>query len=419
MAPLQHPSRLFALCYVLAMFGAFIAFVPLGALILPQKIASINGIAALGGPVRALSWLLVGGGVMAGVGNIAAGHVSDRFYRRRGNRRQMIAIGLAVVVITLAALGAAESFIGMLFAILAFQLALNILLSPLVALTVDYVPDRQKGAMAGWLGLALPAGSMSVTILVAAGPIGPFAQTAFAGLMVIALVAPLVWLWPVPDRISAAVASAHDDQGARGTPGLARNFALAWVARLLVQFAAAAILPYLYFYVADIARPGAGPAGIAEGVGILAFAFAVASIAGALGAGWLSDRFARRQPVLVTTAGGVAVAMLLLATTTNWTLIVVAYTLFAAALGGFLAVDSAFVAQLVSASGRRATLLGVMNLTNTLPGIMAPAATLLVIGDSVGATGMLIVLKVSAGGALIAAFCASRIATPSPAIRLG
>lgn len=412
MDPIQHRSRLFALCYVLAMFGAFIAFVPLGALILPQKIADVTEIAALGGPVRALSWLLVAGGIMAGVGNIAAGHLSDRFYRRQGSRRQMIVIGLAVTVGTLVALGAAKSFVGLMLAMLAFQLALNMLLAPLVAMTVDYVPDRRKGAMAGWLGLALPAGSLSVTILVAAGPIGPFVQTAFAGLIVIALVAPLVWLWPVPEPISATAVWAHDDQSAPGARDLARNFALAWAARLLVQFAAAAILPFQYFYVADIARPGASTAEIAQGVGILAFAFAVASIAGALGSGWLSDRLTRRQPVMATMAGAVAVAMLLLASTTSWTLIVIAYALFAAALGGFLAVDSAFVAQLVSASGRRATLLGVMNLTNTMPGIMAPAATLLVIGDSVGATGMLMVLKISAGGALIAALCASRITTP-------
>ncbi len=414
-----QPSRLFALFYVLAMFGAFIAFVPLGALILPQKIANIAGVANLGGPVPALSWLLVAGGVMAGVGNLAAGHLSDSLFRRGGSRRQMVAIGLAATVVALAMLGAAESFIGLLLATLAFQLALNFLLSPLVALTADYVPDRQKGAMAGWLGLALPVGSLSVSILVATGPIGPFAQTLLAGFMLILLVTPLAGIWPVPAPVSASIARTHDRHGASRAPGLARNFTLAWLARLLVQFAAAAILPYLYFYVADIALAGANLVEVAHGVGTLAFAFAVASIAGALGAGWLSDRFARRQPVLVTTACGVAVAMLLLATSTNWTLIIIAYALFAAALGGFLAVDSALVAQLVSHSGRRATLLGVMNLTNTLPGIMAPAATLLVIGDSVGATGMLIVLKISAGGALIAAFCASRIATPSPVIRPG
>lgn len=406
------PTRLFSLYYVLAMFGAFIAFMPLGALILPQKIAMIAGIADDGGPVRALSWLLVLGGVAAGLGNIAAGHVSDRLFQARNSRRQMIGIGLATVVAALAAVGAAQSFGGLMLAMLAFQLALNILLAPLVALTVDYVPDRQKGAMAGWLGLALPAGSLAVTALVAVGAaarVGLHGQLALTGLMVILLVAPLLWRWPVPDRIAHGAARSAEGADAIGAPGLIGNFVLLWTARLLVQFAGAAILPYLYFYVADIARLGANPEAIAQGVGILALAFALASIAGAPGAGWLSDRLDRRQPVLVVTAGAVAAAMLLLATAASWPLIVCAYALFAAGLAGFLAVDSALVAQMVSASERRATLLGVMNLTNTLPGIMAPAATLMLIGNGVGTGGMLMVLKLGAAGAALAALCCSQI----------
>ncbi len=410
------PARLFARYYVMAMVGAFIAFMPLGALILPQKIAMIAGIAGHGGPVRALSWLLVAGGVVAGLGNIAAGLVSDRLYRARNSRRPMILAGLVVVAMAFAGLGAARSFGALMLAMLAFQLALNMLLAPLVALMVDYVPDRQKGAMAGWLGLALPAGSFSVTVLVALGaawPIGLGGQLALTCVMVVLLVVPLIWRWPVPERIEQVSAAASGGGDAAPAPGLARNFALAWMARLLVQFAAAAILPYLYYYVADVARRGAGPQATAEGVGILALAFALASIAGALGAGWLSDRLDRRQPVLAAAAGAVAAAMMLLATATSWPVIVAAYALFAAGLAGFLAVDSALVAQMVSASERRATLLGVMNLTNTLPGIMAPAATLMIVGDGVGAAGMLTVLKLGAGGAIIAAVCGSRISLPT------
>lgn len=408
-----HSSpRRFVLCYVLAMFGAFIAFVPLGTLILPQKIAIITGVADRGGQVRALSWLLVAGGTMAGMGNIAAGYISDRVYRTRGSRRHMIAIGLLAVVLALAALAAAQSFDTLMLAMLVFQLALNMLLSPLVALTVDYVPDRRKGEMSGWLGLALPVGSLSVTALVAIGSIGSVGQLAVESVTVLVFVAPLLWLWPVPERICHTSTIANDERGPQRAPGLVRNFAWAWVARLLIQFAAAAILPYLYFYVAEIARPGASTAMVADGVGILALVFAAASIVGALGVGWLSDWLNRRRPLLVATSVTVAVSMMLLIMATSWPLTVIAYALFAAGLAGFLAVDSALVAQLVSATGRRATLLGVMNLTNTLPSIMAPAATLFVISDRVGAIGMLIVLKIGAAAAVIAACCGSRIRVP-------
>lgn len=401
-------SRWFASCYVLAMFGAFVAFMPLGALILPQKIAAIPGIG--GGAVRALSWLLVAGGIMAGIGNIVAGYASDHAYRRTGNRRGIIVGGLVAVIVTLTGLALANSFEQLVLAMLAFQLALNLLLSPLVALMVDYVPDGQKGRMAGWLGLALPVGALSVTLLVALPPWGPAAQLAVTMAMVVALVAPLAMFWPVPERLAPPAPPTDRPSTMGSRSGLMRNFVLAWIARLLVQFAAAAILPYLYYYVADVAKPGASPVQVAEAVGVLAFAFTVASIVGGLAVGWVSDRVGRRQHVLVASAGIVAIAMLMLATVSGWPLVVVAYALFAVGLAGFLAVDSALVAQLVSASERRATLLGVMNLTNTLPGVMAPVTTLLIIGDgSGGATRMVVVLKLAAIGALIAAFCGWRI----------
>lgn len=402
---------LFAALYVLAMCGAFIAFVPLGMLILPQKIATIAGIDNGGGPVRALSWLLLAGGVMAGFGNIVAGHTSDRLYRSRGDRRGLIGLGVVLVIASLAILSDAQSFVALVVAVLIFQLAINMLLSPLVALLVDYVPDGEKGSIAGWLGLALPVGSLSVTLLVALGSSGPKGQIVVIMLLVTALVAPLLIRWPMPAPI-APVRPFYQNGGQTRPTGTSRNLALTWVARLLIQFAASAILPYLYYFVAEIARAGEPPVRTAEAVSTMAFAFALASIAGGLGAGRLSDRIGRRQPVLVATALMVALGMILLATLADWTLIILAYVLFAVGLAGFLAVDSALVAQLVSASDKRATLLGVMNLTNTLPGFLAPTVTLLALGDGMGAEAMLTVLKLAALGAIIAALCGSLIRVP-------
>lgn len=405
------PGRvgLFSLCYILAMFGAFVAFMPLGALILPQKIATIDGVN--GDPVRALSWLLVAGGIMAGTGNIVAGHVSDRTYRRAGNRRRVIALGLVATLATLGLLAAAHSFATLLFAVLAFQFALNLLLSPLFALMVDYVPDRRKGRMAGWLGLALPVGSLSVTLLVALPPIGVAGQLAVTAAIVLVLVAPIVLLWPVPEPVPVAQPTAQPGSAKPSrSAGLVSNFALAWVARLLVQFAAASILPYLYYYVADIARPGADLAEVAQSVGQLAFVFSVSSVVGGLAVGWISDRVGQRQPALVTSAVMIAASMLLLANAQGWLGIMAAYSLFAVGLAGFLAVDGALVAQLVSTSERRATLLGVMNLTNTLPGVMAPTIALLLIDDGSGSGWrMVFVLKLAAIGSLASAFCGGRI----------
>lgn len=406
----QKLSRSFAFLYVLAMFGAFITFVPLAALILPQKIATVDDIAPAGA-VRALSWLLVGGGIMAGIGNIIAGHFSDQIFKRTGSRRGLIRIGLFGIIATLAAFGAAKSFAGLMLAMVAFQLALNALLSPLVALLVDYVPDMKKGRMAGWLGLALPVGSLAVSVLVALPAIGTAWQLTLIILVATGLISPLLHYWPAPsepDDPASTLATADPKVAPPGS--LKRDFALAWTSRLLVQFAAATILPYLYYYVADVANPGANPTDVATGVGVLSLTFTGASVGGGLILGWVSDRLKKRGVVLVSSAGMVSVSMLMLATITSWPAIIAAYALFAAGLAGFLAVDSALVAQLLSTSSRRATLLGLMNLTNTLPGVLAPATTLFILGGgSGGAARIVIVLKLAAVSALLAAICGSQI----------
>lgn len=394
------------------MFGAFTAFMPLFALILPQKVATLPDLAG-GAAVQTLSWILVAGGVAAGSGNIVAGAISDALFRHTRSRRLLITVGAVALAASLAALAVADSFAQVVLAIVAYQLALNLMLSPLVALIVDYVPDHQKGRMAGWLGLALPFGSLMVTVLTIAAPVAPGASTTVALtitiLVVLALVAPLIVLWPVPPLIAPETAMETAAQARRRW--VLHDFILAWTARLLVQFAAAAICPYLYFYVADVVRPVGGVRAIGAAVGVLAFTFAILSVAGALYVGWVSDRLRRRRAPLAIAAILVAVSMAILSVAPGWPLSVAAYGGLAAGLAGFLAIDSALVAQLVADNSRRATLLGVMNLTNTLPGILAPALTLVVIGEWGEALPMVLVMQVAAGGALVAAFCGSRLRT--------
>ena len=398
------------------MFGAFAAFVPLFALTLPQKIATVPGLGG-GRAVEALSWILVAGSVAAGGGNIVAGAISDALFRRTRSRRRMIAAGVVAVVAGLASVAVARSFAELVLAIVAFQLALNVLLSPLVALMVDYVPDERKGRMAGWLGLALPFGSVMVTLLAMFAPVSagsnPIVSLFITMLVVLVLTAPLVVLWPVPALVSIELdpPDAIPLSGQRERRALIADFMLVWTARLLVQFAAAAILPYLYFYVANVLRPPGGAAAIGPAVGALAFAFAVMSMAGAIGIGWISDRLGHRRAPLAMAAMLVAICMATLSIAPVWPLTVVAYGCFAAGLAGFLAIDNALVAQLVAANPRRATLLGVMNLTNTLPSILAPAMALAVIGAQGETIRMVLVLQAAAVGAVVAALCASRIRT--------
>ena len=96
----------------------------------------------------------------------------------------------------------------------------------------------------------------------------------------------------------------------------------------------------------------------------------------------IPDSAARSIATAANTASSVLAALVCaaslaaLATLEDWRAIVTAYATFVAALTAFLSIDAAMVAQMLGSEPRRGALLGLMNLTNTLPSVIAPALTL-------------------------------------------
>lgn len=90
--------------YALANLGAHIGFMPLILLLLPRRVEAL----APAGKVELLSWLLLIGGIAASIAHIIAGHAGDRWLARHGNRRGLIALGLAALVAAYGLLGWAQ-----------------------------------------------------------------------------------------------------------------------------------------------------------------------------------------------------------------------------------------------------------------------------------------------------------------------
>lgn len=395
------PSRagIFSFLYAAAMVGAFVAFIPVLTLIVPQRVTGLSGTDDL----QFLSLLLLCGAVMAGAANIVAGFVSDAVFQRSGHRRALIVLGLVCVLGSFVLLAGARTKGGLLLAVLVFQFSVNVLLAPLTALMVDYVPDRQKGRVAGWLGLALPLGNAAVSI-VAQVP-GLAGQFLALSALVVALTLPLLWFWPVPgEPIGAACVGLVDAL----RPSHAKlDFVRAWAARFLVQFAAAGMIYYLYYYVSGfvVFDHVAGPAQVAGAIGHLSLIFAALSVCGGLAAGFLSDSLDRRPLVLSACAMMVGLALLMLALVHDWLWVMFGYGVFAAGLSGFLSLDSALVAQLVVHQRRPATLLGVMNLTNTLPAVIAPMFALMAHDGERASQNILLLLFAASCAAILAGYC--------------
>jgi MFS family permease len=361
--------------YGLALFGAHLSFMPLLVLLLPRRVEAL----ASGNAATALSQILLIGALVASVANIGAGNLSDRWMRRHGNRRVPIALGVALTLASYIWLAAAGSLPALTAAVIVFQLSVNGMLSPLAALLTDHFPHHEKGRISGLANAALPLSSAAVAPLVWLFPGDHPGAFLLTGTLAVACIAPLVVIWPFAgpaSQLPAPALPASDPVSSRR-----RDFALAWIARFIVQLGAAFIIGYLYVFVGTHSSQAgsADEAETARRIAALALFATLFATLSALACGRLSDRLRRRRVPLAIAAICAGLALAILGSDPGWVVFLAAYALFHAGLAGFLAIDTALVAEMVTANGRRAALLGIMNLTNTLPSVLAPGIALIVL----------------------------------------
>ena len=103
-----------------------------------------------------------------------------------------------------------------------------------------------------------------------------------------------------------------------------------------------------------------------------------------------------------------ALSLVVLGSRPSPQLFVVAFVLFQLFLSAYLAVDTALIAQLTGHHPRRGAILGAMNLTNTLPAVLAPLLTLQAMSLAGGEMPYDLIYKVCALGLLVATIAVLR-----------
>lgn len=363
--------------YGLAFLGAHLAFMPLLILLLPRRVEAV----ASSSVAELLSWLLLVGGIVAGLAHIAAGHLSDHWFARAGNRRGLIAIGAGLLALAYAGFMFAVTPAMLFAALIFFQLALNCCFAPLGALLADHFPDAVKGRLGGLMNAALPASTLLVVPIAWLFPADDPLAFLIVGAVAVGCILPLLLSWPMsnvqPER----------DSGTHGKPArnpqLRRDFLIAWLARLLVQLGAAFVIGYIYLFITVTQGCDASwsAIGASEILAILTAPTALLAILSTLLSGYASDaRSARRAPLCIA-ATIFAIGLAILASAPDPVWFIIAYALFQVGLSAFLSIDTALVAQLVAHHPRRGMLLGVMNLSNTMPSVIVPAIALAAFGD--------------------------------------
>jgi len=330
-----------------------VAYVPLLTLLLPAKVASLAG----GAQVEWLAIATLTGAIAASLGNIAWGWASDA----TGSRRVWAVAGLILTIASYVPLSNAVTPSAIVAAVIAYQLALNMLLAPLAAWAADCVPDRRKGLLGGLLGAGPMFGALAGVVATLPALSETWMRMAAVCVLVVLLTAPLLLLR------SAVFSEGPADQAASRQQRTRADFALLWVARLLVQVAGSFLFGFLFYYFQTLSD-----APMLEGVARLSALAVLLAFPVALLFGTLSDRLGRRKPFLLVAAGAAAAGLALMASASELLPSAIGYTLFGCGSAVFLALHSSYAMQLLPSPAHRGRDLGVLNLTNTLPAIVAP-----------------------------------------------
>ena len=341
------------------------------------------------------------GALVALVANPLIGLSSDRTTSRFGRRHPWTLAGALVGAAGLAVLSAAASVGVMVLGWCLVQAGLNGMLASLTSAVPDRVPVRQRARVGGLVGvsqmLGTVLGAVVVTVLVTGLAAGYLACAALvvAGACAFVLITPdarlpraarppLRWreLWVSPRR--------HPD------------FAWAWCAHFMINLGNAFGTLYLLYFLGDVVRHPAPE----DGLLVLMLLYGVALAIGAFAVGAHSDRTGRRKPYVLASAAVMAAAALLLVAWPTWSAALVAAPLLGVGFGGYWAVALALLTQVLPAATDRAKDLGVLNIANSLPQVVAPLLTTVVLASLGGYRGL---FAVSAVATLCAAALVTRV----------
>jgi len=346
----------FLLLFALANAGGVIAYTPLLTLLLPAKVALLAG-------EDRIVWLgaaTLFGAIAASVGNIAFGWASDVI----GTRKRWAAAGLLFTLASYAAIDRASDKTSVVAAILLFQLAVNMLLAPLFAWAADTVPDSRKGLLGGLIAAGQPLGALAGVVatmpLLASESLRLGTVCLLTGILVLPL------LLAAPPR---AVLS--DPLPPLPKARMRVDFALAWSARLLMQTSGNVLFAFLLYYFFSLPQAPSQPDVARLSAASLTLAFPLALLAGRL-----SDRLGPRRPFLAAAAAFAALGLGVMATSQHTFAAMAGYVLFSSAAAVFASLHTGYSMQLLPSAKWRGRDMGLLNLTNTLPAVVAPLLTI-------------------------------------------
>jgi MFS family permease len=381
----------------LASLAVFMAFMTPIQILLPRQLEHIDP----HGKNTALSIVTGLGALVAVVANPIAGALSDRTVSRFGRRRPWILGGAVAGATGLVVTASQHSVVGVGVGWCLAQAGLNAMLAGVATPIADQVPVSQRAEVSGWTGLMQSVGLVCgalVTTLVVTGTWSGYCTLA---VLTVALALPfLIHHEPaLPRTLKPDFDTRVFLRSLWISPKQHPDFGWAWLTRFLINLGNAIGTLYLFYFLSDAVHYDDPDTGVL----ILTAVYTLFAAATAIPVGALSDRVGQRKVFVVASSVVMGAAALLLALMHTWYAALAAAAVLGAGFGVYLAVDQALVTQVLPEAQDRAKDLGVINIANSGPQVLAPAIAAPIIAYLGGYTGLYIAtaLVTLAGGILV------------------
>ncbi|WP_136612174.1 MFS transporter [Sinomonas albida] len=316
------------------------------------------------------------GAAVALVANPLFGAFSDRTWSRFGRRRPWVLIGALLATVALVALAGAPNVAAATALWCFVQLGANGAYAAITAAIPDRSPVEQRGSVGGLAAMGQTVGVL-LGAVIAAVVSGNFALgyvvCGAALILGVVLYVTSAADDPLPRSAIEPFSMGRFLAGFWVNPRRYPDFAWAWITRFLVNLGNHMVTLYLLFFLGDAVHlketQGIDPA---TGVLILTGLYAVFVIITSVVGGKLSDRMGKRKPLVIGSSVIIAVASLTIGFFPVWPGAIIGACILGIGFGTYLAVDTALNTQVLPTARDRGKDLGVINIANSLPQVIAP-----------------------------------------------
>jgi MFS family permease len=382
--PTGRVSRLWVGWLVLASIGLWSGFFGPIQVLLAQQAEAVSP-----DHKEAVLSLVTGvGAAVSTVLNPVWGAFSDRTTLRMGRRLPWVLGGAAGGAVAMLLLSGAQSVWLLVLSWALAQAALNAMLAAITATVPDQVPVRERGVVGGVLSIAQTAG------VIAGSGIAAATGSIAAGYLTLAVVLVLTTLpyafdsrdIPLPEELRPSMPWRQFLRGFWVSPRQHPDFAWAWLTRFLMNLGNAILILYLLFYLKDEVH--LTDKGAEDAVFTLTAVYGVVTVLTALVGGYWSDRTARRKVFVIWSGLIAAAALLMFAFVHTMPAAYVGAVVLGIGFGAYQAVDFALITEVLPEAADRAKDLGVINIANALPQVLAPVLAAGVLALDLGYAGL-------------------------------